>query len=394
MLKAPYRVAVVCDFLEENWPSMDLVADMLVAHLAQNHSSEITVTQLRPPMFRFFSWLDTRLSRNADRLLNRFYYYPRWLRKRRDQFDLFHIVDHTYAHLALELPRQRTLITCHDLDAFRSILDPAARVRHSWFRHFTRRILDGFRSAPHIVCGTRATRDAALRHGLVSASSTSVVYYGVHPRFVMGNAAADAELSRLMPDRHDREICLLSVGSTIPRKRIDVLLRVFAAVRHLSPSVTLVRVGGPFTESQSQLVDELGLGGSIVVLPSLESDVLAAVYRRATLLLQTSEAEGFGLPLIEAMAGGCPVVASDIPALREIGGPATTLCPVADIDRWTGEVIRLLRERSESPGEWRDRKSSCSAWASRFTWAEHTRRIVEIYQQLIGASDLEEHQVL
>src|SRR5262252_4554879 len=120
MSKSPYRLAVICDFLEERWPSMDLVADMLFQRLVVDHPAEIAATQLRPPMRRFFSRLGTRAGWNADRLLNRFYFYPGWLRKQRAEFDLFHIIDHTYAHLALELPPERTLITCHDVDAFRS----------------------------------------------------------------------------------------------------------------------------------------------------------------------------------------------------------------------------------------------------------------------------------
>jgi glycosyltransferase involved in cell wall biosynthesis len=385
MNKAPYRLAVICDFLEEKWPSMDLVADMLVAHLALNHSAEVTVTQLRPPMNRLFSKLGTRASLNADRLLNRFYYYPRWLRSRTAGFDLFHVIDHTYAHLALQLPAGRTVITCHDLDAFRSLLDPDEPGRHGWFRHFTRRILDGFKRASWIICVSEATRGAVVHHGLVPCRRTSVIYNGLHPSFAKIDLQSDAEAERLLPSGREREVYLLSVGSTIPRKRIDVLLHVFASILRNVPAARLVRVGGPFTTAQEQLAKELGVGDSIINLPFLETKLLAAIYRKAALLLQTSESEGFGLPVIEAMACGCPVVATDIPVLREVGGPAITLCPVGDIDRWTGEILRLLRERSDSPGAWRERLEASVNWASRFSWEETARRTVEVYRQLIEA---------
>jgi glycosyltransferase involved in cell wall biosynthesis len=363
---------------------MDIVADMLFQRLVADYPAEIAATQLRPPMLRVFARLGTRGFRNADRLLNRFYYYPHWLRKRRAEFDLFHIIDHSYAHLALELPPERTLITCHDVDAFRPLLEPDPHAHHGWFRHFTRRILDGFQRVSHIACVSEATRDAVVRKGLVPHSRTSVVHNGVHPDFLAGNPAADAGIARLLPPSQEGEIYLLSVGSTIPRKRIDVLLRTFAAVHRQAPTTRLVRVGGPFTESQAQLVNELGISGSVVELPFLEIEELAAVYRRAALLLQTSEAEGFGLPLIEAMSCGCPVVASDIPALREIGGPGITLCPVADVDRWTSAVLRLLREKSESPRAWLERVDDSVAWAARFDWSETAQRTVEIYRQLLA----------
>ena len=62
--------------------------------------------------------------RNADRLLNRFVNYPRYLRQHASEFDVFHIVDHSYAQLVHELPAARTVVTCHDLDTFRCLLDP------------------------------------------------------------------------------------------------------------------------------------------------------------------------------------------------------------------------------------------------------------------------------
>ena len=81
----------------------------------------------------------------------------------------------------------------------------------------------------------------------------------------------------------------------------------------------------------------------IVTLPFLDRRVLAAVYRRAALVLQPSEREGFGLPVAEAMACGTPVVASTVPALREAGGDGAIYCRVGDLRRLDGAVGALLR---------------------------------------------------
>src|SRR5579872_5099687 len=130
------RLALVCDFVEENWPSMDLIADMLFQNLQQHQAGCLSVERLCPP-------LETRLGRlpflkptlrNFDRLWNRFYTYPRWLQNRAHQFDLFHVVDHSYSHLVHELPPGRTVVTCHDLDTFRCLLAPAREPRPRWFR--------------------------------------------------------------------------------------------------------------------------------------------------------------------------------------------------------------------------------------------------------------------
>src|SRR5439155_11778632 len=115
------------------------------------------------------------------------------------------------------------------------------------------------------------------------------------------------------------------------RKRIDVVLETFERVRRALPRARLLRVGGDFTPAQHGLMHRLGLHGGVTVLPKLSWDQVAAVYRRADVLLLTSEREGFGLPVLEALACGTPVVASDIPALRQTGGSVAASCLVVDV---------------------------------------------------------------
>ncbi len=106
---------------------------------------------------------------------------------------------------------------------------------------------------------------------------------------------------------------------------------------------------------------------------------LAGVYRRAALVLQPSDAEGFGLPVAEAMGCGTPVIASDLPVLREVGGAAATYCPVGDDAAWSAAVVSLLQERLERPEAWEARREAGVHQASRFSWARFARELVEIY---------------
>src|SRR5262245_27871772 len=105
----PLKIALVCDFLEENWPSMDLVGDMLFEHLRLFHSGKIAAVQIRPRMRRHLQRIPliagSGFAWNVDRLINRLGDYPRWLRGRTGEFDLFHIIDHSYAQLVHDLPR-------------------------------------------------------------------------------------------------------------------------------------------------------------------------------------------------------------------------------------------------------------------------------------------------
>ena len=369
------RVALVCDLVEENWPSMQLVADMLLEHLERSHSGQLIPLRLCPAMRRHFAWLpgSRQFWNNADRLTNRFFDYPLWLRGKRPGFDLFHIVDHSYSQLVHALPAGRTVVTCHDLDTFRCLLEPSAESRPAWFRAMSRRILSGLQKSAHVITVSAATRDAILRYGLLPAERVTVVHNGVHAVYSPApDPAADDAAGKLLPPKAAGAFWLLHVGSTIPRKRIDVLLRVLAAVREALPQARLVRVGGPFTPAQQQLARDLKVEDAIDTLSGVTPGVLAAIYRRADVLLQPSESEGFGLPVVEALACGCPVVASDIPVLREVGGPAAVYCATGDIAGWRDAVLRLAREPNRS--------QQGVARAARFSWAEAADGVARVYE--------------
>jgi len=219
---------------------------------------------------------------------------------------------------------------------------------------------------------------------LVEAERLVVIPQGVHPACVPeADPSCDAEAACMLgaPGAGAPEI--LHVGGTVARKRIDVVLRVMAAVRQEFPKARLIRAGGPLSRAQQDLARRLNLSKSLVELPFLNRRLLAALYRRAALLIQPSEREGFGFPVIEAMACGTPVVASDLPVLREVGGPATAYCPVGGVSAWTESVAELLRERGEQPERWKERQLAAQAWVSRFSWREHARATVRMYKELL-----------
>lgn len=380
------RLAVVCDYREENWPSMELVAEMLLHHLQRDHAGAVAATRLAPVMRRRFTGNGKRGGQlfTADRLLNRFWDYPRTLRRQRAEFDLFHIIDHSYGQLVHELPPERTVVTCHDLDTFRCLLNGETEARSFLFKSMTRRIMSGFRQAARVTCDSRATRDELLASGLVAPERAVVIPNGVHPSCsAEADPTADEEAARLLGRASPETFDLLHVGSTARRKRIDVLLRVLAALRKEFAGARLIRVGGPFTAEQTKLAEQLDIASAIVVLPQLERDVLAAIYRRAQLLLQPSEREGFGLPVVEALACGTPVVASDLPVLREVGGEAAVYCPVGDLPAWTASTAQLLVERQQAAGHWRARRAAAIAQAAKFSWAEYARQMLDQYRQLL-----------
>ena len=270
--------------------------------------------------------------RGADRIANRLWDYPRLVAGLADRFDLFHIVDHSYAQLVHRLPAGRTIVTCHDLDTFRSVLDPEVEPRSALFRAMTGTSWTGSGQAGHIACDSHATRDALVAKAGIAADRTTVVPNGPHPQLYAGRRAVGRRRRRAAARPTGVFVDLLHVGSTIARKRIDVLLRVFDSLRSAHRQLRLVRVGGPSPPRSRRSCASSVLGDAVVVLPTLDRSTLASVYRRSALLLMPSEREGFGLPVLEALACGTPVVASDVAALREVGGYAACHCPLDDLE--------------------------------------------------------------
>jgi glycosyltransferase involved in cell wall biosynthesis len=356
------RLAVIADYPEEGWPSMDLVAEMLLKHLA---GSELVRAERVCPRFRRRLGWAGGAGRNFDRLANRLWDYPRYLRGRVGEFDLFHLCDHSYSQVIHELPGVRVGVMCHDLDTFRCLLEPEKERRPRWFRAMVRRILAGLQKARVVFYLTEGVREQIERFGVVDPAKLVRAPVAAAEEFVYREGAKTGEGTYL-----------LHVGSCIPRKRIDVLLRVFAGVS--DPGLKLVQVGGEWTVDQRALIGQLGIGDRVQQLRGLSRAEVAELYRGAAVVLQTSEAEGFGLPVVEGLACGAVVVASDIPVLREVGGDAAVYCPVGDVGRWV-EVVRGILEGAAVPA-----LDTRLARAARFSWAEHARVVAGVYRAMAG----------
>ena len=121
----------------------------------------------------------------------------------------------------------------------------------------------------------------------------------------------------------------------------------------------------------------LGIGPFVTQVRGLSRDQLAELYRRAAAVMVPSEAEGFGLPVIEALACGSVVVASDIATLREAGGDAALYRPVGEVMAWIDLVVGVLTDPRVAPP--RERRL---AHAARFSWREHARIVAEAYLAL------------
>ncbi|MBE9011123.1 glycosyltransferase family 4 protein [Pseudanabaenaceae cyanobacterium LEGE 13415] len=365
------QVAVICDYPEEQWHSMDLCSQMLLdygqtALQWQLHS----VCPSFQHRFTHLPKIGTRKAAfNADRLLNRFWDYPNYVKKIVNQFDMFHVCDHTYAQLIHELPAHRTGVYCHDIDAFRSLITPEQEPRPRWYRAMSQRILEGLQKAAIIFYSTETVRQQLEQYQLVDPDRLVHAPLGIAPEFSIEHYSA-------LPKTIQSPF-ILHVGSCIPRKRIDALLDVFAELSRSHPDLHLVKVSGDWTEEQNQQLDRLNVRSKVIHLKNLPTSTIAELYRQAEVVLVTSEAEGFGLPLIESLACGAIAVVSDLPVFREVAQDAAIYCPVGDIAAWVRMIETILNDSNQAPA-----RSRRLEQASQYSWQKHADIIRQAYLHL------------
>lgn len=373
------RGAVLCDFLEERWPSMNLVADMLLEHAGEAAGGS-TLHRIRPSFTSRACRLplvgNQKVTWNIDRFLNRMYDYPRHLRSLPGRFDFFHVCDHSYAHLIHGLPPDRTGVHCHDLDAFRCLVEPKAEPRPRWFRLMAERILTGMQRARWVFYSTDTLKREIELHGLVAKERLLKAPYGVSPVFCPAQLDDRPNVSCNLAIRGP---FLLHVGSCIPRKRVDVLLEIMARLAPLHPDLKLVKVGGEWTPEQQAMIGRGKIAPRIVHLREFQStEALADLYRRASLVLIPSSSEGFGLPLIEALATGARVVATDLPIFRETAADAALYCPLGEYDLWAATVHACLLDSSHGPPA-----PLRLSVARQYSWKRYAAQIIGAYEGLV-----------
>jgi alpha-1,3-rhamnosyl/mannosyltransferase len=287
----------------------------------------------------------------------------------RDRLDLFHATHYVLPPLW----RTRAVVTIHDII---HLLYPEFlpnRAAHAYARFMIRRALT---RADRIVTVSHNTRRDLVDYFDIPAARIEVIYNGVSPRF--GPDVPRDEKLRVATKLGITTPYLLFLGGEKPHKNVQNVVRAFGKARHEHSFPQTLVLAGPLPQNPARLealVSALDLSAVVRRPGVVDEEDLPALYAGADAFLYPTLYEGFGLPVVEAMACGTPVLTSSNSALQEIAGGHALLVDPMDLDANAAGIV-LLATNAKARAEYSElgRKR-----AQDFSWDRTARRTLEVY---------------
>ncbi|HXH24404.1 MAG TPA: glycosyltransferase family 1 protein, partial [Vicinamibacterales bacterium] len=265
------------------------------------------------------------------------------------------------------------VLTIHDVSYAR---------RPRWYPHRRDRLRRAFyrwsaRAAAHVITDSAFSASEITAAYEISPARITVVPLGVSRAFApAGDAASPALPSGVRPP------FLLHVGDLHERRNLPMLLQATLAARRrlgaAAPSLVLAGVDRGVGGALCERARQAGVADAVVRLDQVGDDLLLALYRAAAALVYPSRYEGFGLPLVEAMACGTPVVASRAASIPEVVGDAGILLDPDDERGWSEAIVRVVEDERLRA----DLRAAGLARAALFTWERTARMTAHVYRRV------------
>jgi len=291
------------------------------------------------------------------------------------RLDLYHA---THYVLPAVVP-SRVVVTIHDII---HLLYPEFLPSGLAFLYAQRMIHRSLTRGDRIIAVSQNTKNDLMEYFDVDGKKIQVVYNGVEERF----------RARLPEEEIDRQLAaagiarpyLLFVGNPKPHKNLDNVVQAYARARRMAQfDVPLVCVGAKSGADSKirQRAQYLGLADRVLLMGHVPDELLPAIYQGATLFLYPTLYEGFGLPVVEAMASGVAVITSNTSALKEIADGYARLVDPLDVNKMAEEIAAVMADD--------DLRAALAKLGARraedFRWEETAKKTLAIYRAVLGA---------
>lgn len=272
--------------------------------------------------------------------------------------------------------RGKVVITIHDLiSVFFGYNIPF------WSRQFFARWMPfTYRFADHLIAVSEHTKKDAIRVLGIPEDKITVIHEAADEKYQL---IEDKNILQAVRNKYKigNDPFILHVGTLEPRKNLQFLVRAFAEAKSQIGKTKLVITGkkGWYYEGLFQLVDELKMHDEVIFTGYVEDDDIPPLYNAATVFAFPSLYEGFGLPPLEAMACGTPVISSNTSSMPEVVGEAGILIAPGDTDAWVDALIRVINNQKQ----WQAMRDKGLKQAKKFSWEKCARETIAVYEKVV-----------
>lgn len=333
----------------------------LLAHGLRERGHEVSTWSPEPKLVRLLPRYRYGGPMKFVGYVDKFLLFPRSVRSRlarEHRADIVHIVDHANSVYAPLFAHANVLATCHDLLQIRASRGEFSQHKVTGLgRRYQSWILENISRLPQVVVPSRQTAVDLQRLTGMASDRIDVIPLALNfPYQRMTSAAARLVVGKMLRERnlppglleHSGRGFLLNVGGGQWYKNRQGLLEIYAELRRLmNPAPRLVMVGKPLAPEHEALLHRLNLSDDVIRLSHLTEAQLQALYSIAEGLLFPSWHEGFGWPVAEAQACGCPVFTSDRAPMTEVGGDAACYLDPADPQESARRIALAWSRRSD-----------------------------------------------
>jgi glycosyltransferase involved in cell wall biosynthesis len=365
-------VTLFRNFAEDHRTSMEIYADGLGQALRARHGAQCKIREYRPRRQLGVGegrW-QMRLARYAE------YPWQAFKQQKSPKRTINHVLDHGYGHLLYILDPRCTIVTVHDLIPlvrWRGRIPSVSRGEKPWLNLLSTHAL---RRAVHLIADSESTRCDLIELGRCDPDKITVVPLGLSPDF-RPYVVQDRLYQRSQWGLPVDSFCIFTSGSHFNKNQIGSLEAFARLLRLSSKNFHLVTTAQP-TDEWSRALLALVIGNRVKLVKAHSLEQMVGLYNSVDCLLFPSLYEGFGLPPLEAMACGIPVVTSNAASLPEVVGKAALMCDAQDHDGLASALNRLSTDTSL-----RDSLIEQGlTHARQFTWEAAARKTVEVYEKV------------
>lgn len=367
------RVALFLNLIDPKWLSlsMERYGFELKKSLEKLDQEDLELVSFQPQIPKPLTLLPTSLRYQ----LSRYYYYPFFAQRHEGQVN--HIIDHSFGQLSQFLNFDKTVITCHDLIPLKILKDGTMVEKDPKARELFKKSVSYLKQVRFVIADSMATKRDLQEILEVDEAKIRVIYLGKNEgvKEVVEKSETRKKLNLL-----GGKPIILHVGHNLEYKNIDGILKALNILKD-SVSFSFVKVGPEFSSSQKELIRQFEIQDKIIETGFLSEKDLTALYQTADCLVYPSLFEGFGLPVLEAMNVGLPVVVSRGTSLEEITEEKGVIVDPQSPEQIALGIKRILDLETQ---ELKKLKQELIVQANKFNWKKTAEETLQVYRETNG----------